>query len=123
MLQLSNKHEAHPNPNGNGDQTVDFFQKYFDFTMREIVAIMGAHTIGKFNNAISGFLYSWTRETTDILNNEYYRLITARPEYALDSCIGDRDGYPAKSHWELLSEGKGKPDFNGRLLWFHDYRR
>ena len=51
--------EVHPNQNGNGEQTTTFYKDNFDFSMRETVAIMGAHTIGQFNNIISGFSYSW----------------------------------------------------------------
>ena len=38
--------ETQPNPEGNGDDTLDFFQSQFGFTGRETVAIMGAHTLG-----------------------------------------------------------------------------
>ena len=38
--------ESHPNPEGNGDHTLQFFQSEFGFTGRETVAIMGAHTLG-----------------------------------------------------------------------------
>jgi len=115
--------EVHPNQNGNGEQTTTFYKDNFDFSMRETVAIMGAHTIGQFNNIISGFSYSWTKETRDILNNEYFRLISARPEYALGACIGDEHRQKANSSWIALAEGKGQPTFNGRLLWFHMYNR
>ena len=43
----TDKPEAHPNQNGNGDQTLDFFSQQFGFSGRETVAIMGAHTLGK----------------------------------------------------------------------------
>ena len=39
--------ETHPNPNGNGDHTLDFFFSEFGFSGRETVAIMGAHTLGR----------------------------------------------------------------------------
>ena len=119
----TNKTEAHPNPNGNGEQTTSFYKENFDFSMKEAVAIMGAHTIGKFNNPVSGFLYSWVRETTDLLNNEYYKLITARPEYALHACIGDEYRNKANASWKVLAEGKDNPPYNGRIIWFHQFNR
>ena len=42
------KAETQPNPEGNGDDTLDFFQSQFGFTGRETVAIMGAHTLGSW---------------------------------------------------------------------------
>ena len=47
--------ETHPNPEGNGDATLDFFRDQFDFSARETAAIMGAHTIGRMTMAHSLF--------------------------------------------------------------------
>ena len=47
--------ETHPNPEGNGDATLDFFRDQFNFSARETAAIMGAHTIGRMTMAHSLF--------------------------------------------------------------------
>ena len=44
----TDKPELHPNPEGNGDATLDFFSEEFDFSARETAAILGAHTLGRF---------------------------------------------------------------------------
>ena len=44
----TDKPEVHPNPEGNGDATLDFFSEEFDFSARETAAILGAHTLGRF---------------------------------------------------------------------------
>ena len=43
----TDKPEVHPNPEGNGDSTLDFFSEEFDFSARETAAILGAHTLGR----------------------------------------------------------------------------
>ena len=44
----TDKPEVHPNQEGNGDSTLDFFSEEFDFSARETAAILGAHTLGRF---------------------------------------------------------------------------
>ena len=66
------KTENHPNPQGNGKMTVDFFKDQFKFNGRETVAIMGAHTFGR----ISGtglFPYVWTAMGETLMNNHFYK--------------------------------------------------
>ena len=46
----TNKPEVHPNPEGNGDSTLDFFSKEFGFSARETAAILGAHTLGRLTD-------------------------------------------------------------------------
>ena len=70
---MTDKHEHHPNAVGNGDQTVDFFRQSFNFTGREMAAIMGAHTLGRFHYSHSLFRYVWTSMGTRMFNNHYYK--------------------------------------------------
>ena len=70
---MATKHEVHPNAVGNGKMTADFFQEHFDFTGRETVAIMGAHTMGSFHYHISLFRYIWTAHEHAQFNNVYYK--------------------------------------------------
>jgi hypothetical protein len=57
---IATKAEVHPNAVGNGKMTADFFRDNFNFTGRETVAIMGAHTLGRLHYPISLFRYLWT---------------------------------------------------------------
>ena len=67
--------EVHPSANFNGPDLLDWFAKYFNFKKEDgepdaeaIVALMGAHTIGKFDPTNSMFKYFWSREEKIILN-------------------------------------------------------
>ena len=55
--------------------TVDFFRKHFDFSGRETVAIMGAHSFGRFHMDESLFPYVWTAYGETAFNHDYYRYI------------------------------------------------
>ena len=70
---LATKHEHHPNQQGNGKMTVDFMKEEFGFTGRETVAIMGAHTFGRFHVDESLYPYVWTAYGVALLNNDYYK--------------------------------------------------
>jgi len=64
--------EAHPNPHGNGNETVEYFKKNFKLSPKESIALMGAHTLGhptEFNSMFQ--FYPWTRRP-EVLNNFYY---------------------------------------------------
>ena len=68
------KQEHHPNPQGNGHSTVDFFKADFGLTGRESAALLiGAHSFGTFNAEISQFRYDWTRTQAALLNNQLFR--------------------------------------------------
>ena len=70
---MTDKHEDHPNAVGNGDQTSAFFARGFNFNGREMVAILGAHTLGRFHYSMSLFRYVWTSMGTRMFNNHYYK--------------------------------------------------
>ena len=65
----ADKKEVQPNPNSDGVATQDFFKKHFNFSPRETVAIMGAHTLGRFYYRHSAFKYTWTSREGDLFNN------------------------------------------------------
>ena len=122
----ASKHEEHPNPEGNGDDTLDFFKSQFDFSGRESVAIMGAHTLGKMTTQHSLFKYSWTSRAGHIFNNGYYRNIVDEKAWFIeaqdnDSCdkIGDADGNMPDIKWVPTMNGFTKS--GGPMHWirFH----
>jgi len=122
--------EVHPEVRGDGKTTTTYFREQFGFTMRETVAIMGAHTIGKVHPEISLIPYSWTRETRTMFNNEYYRIMAKKPMYALTTCVGNALSQPGESDFLSVLEGKKSTleplnitSLTGKVSWFHTYMR
>ena len=58
---LSPGFENEPDKNGNGKQTTDWFRETFDMNGREGLALMGAHTFGKFTTFSEHVDYAWVR--------------------------------------------------------------
>ena len=75
IFKLATKHERHPNQQGNGKMTVDFLKEEFGFSGRETVAIMGAHTFGRFHVEDSLYPYVWTSYGEALWNNDYYKYV------------------------------------------------
>ena len=47
---IASKTEVHPSPFANGPMTLQWFETNFGFTdPKEVVALMGAHTLGKLD--------------------------------------------------------------------------
>ena len=54
---IASKREVHPSPFGNGPMTLKWFEDNFGFTdPKDVVALMGAHTLGKLDQRLSTFL-------------------------------------------------------------------
>ena len=122
----ASKHEEHPNPEGNGDDTLDFFKSQFGFSGKESVAILGAHTLGKMTVENSLLKYSWTSRGGHIFNNGYYRNIVDEKDWFIEaednnSCdkIGDADGNIPDIKWVPTMNGFTKS--GGPMHWirFH----
>lgn len=125
-----------PGPDLTTTQLLRFFHENFQFSVRETVAIMGAHTLGAAQRQNSGFDGSggWVpRRRT--LNNEYYELIvggnrpTSNIETLMDAPnwnqvrINNRDipNMPSRSQWNrrnlfmLNADVSLVRDFSGRI--------
>ena len=71
----TSKEEHHPSPVTNGKGTLTFFNEDFNMNSSEVVALFGAHTLGRMHREISSFRYTWTSRGTGLFNNQYYRSI------------------------------------------------
>jgi len=69
-------HRDLPSAHLDTSQLLHFFREVFDFTPRQTVVIMGAHTIGFAKREHSGFHgpKGWVRDPQKF-NNEYYRML------------------------------------------------
>merc|ERR1719232_1317041 len=81
---IASKEEIHPIVQGDGSDTLKFFQEQFGFTGQETVAIMGAHTFGRLHFVTSMLRYTWTSRGTRMFNNDYYKMITDERRWYFD---------------------------------------
>eukprot|EP00408_Alexandrium_pacificum_P017718 CAMPEP_0171189598 /NCGR_PEP_ID=MMETSP0790-20130122/18428_1 /TAXON_ID=2925 /ORGANISM="Alexandrium catenella, Strain OF101" /LENGTH=694 /DNA_ID=CAMNT_0011654713 /DNA_START=38 /DNA_END=2123 /DNA_ORIENTATION=+ len=99
------KEESQPNAEGNGQLTLDYFRRDFNFTSREAVAIMGAHTLGRLHNKNSLFKYVWVHAGGMQFNNQYYRNIAGKRDFRFvvtqSECkqVGDAWGQGPPVRW------------------------
>ena len=123
----TNKLESHPRVVGNGKDTTDFFEKDFGFTGRETVAIMGAHTIGHFNRAVSLFIYTWTGMSRNAFNNDYYGNLARVPKVAFthedEDCTPqtDAEGREGAARW--VTNVRRQTENGGPAFWMHETYR
>eukprot|EP00927_Polykrikos_kofoidii_P039904 TRINITY_DN3419_c0_g1_i1.p1 TRINITY_DN3419_c0_g1~~TRINITY_DN3419_c0_g1_i1.p1 ORF type:complete len:567 (-),score=86.90 TRINITY_DN3419_c0_g1_i1:29-1729(-) len=122
-----------PNANADGKTVHQYFEAVFGFSVRETVAIMGAHSYGKFHADTSLFKYDWTRGTKNLLNNEYYRIISLKKHLNKQTnpfwqTVGgpgrtttNWTGALADTRWKVRAwrfNAKGGP-----FQWSHQYKR
>ena len=102
---LAKKVEVHPNQHGNGQDTVNYFQSNFNLTAREGLALLGIHTVGKFNPMTAHNDYAWVRDRgnrPDLFNNEYYQMMSLMP-YRIKTgfCTGNMADEPAQAEYHF----------------------
>jgi len=99
---MSEKIEAFPDEHFNGTMTVRFMEEHFGFSGKETVAIMGAHTMGRFQQRFTGHKYVWTSDF-QAFNNQFYRNIAGREDWFFDDdeCtkVGDAWGNKGRAVW------------------------
>ena len=112
----SSANEIQPDALGNGDSVTKFFKDTFNFTPRESIAILGAHSLGHAHEQVSGFRhYPWTNGFQNVLNNNYYKQMANPGMYRvrkqngamrkqkcdlkISTFIGDEYGNAITSHW------------------------
>lgn len=115
------KPEKAPNVQGNAEDTVQYFKQVFKFTGRETVAILGAHTFGRFHGDEGSCLqYVWTSRAENLWNTQYYRNLAGKHDWYFndDMCnpIGDFSGAKTKATtWVMRSPIR--PTISG-TQWF-----
>ena len=63
--------EGFPNPHGNLTEVLDVFQINMNMTKRDVVALIGAHTLGNAGIRRSGFRGPWVPRE-DVFDNDFY---------------------------------------------------
>ena len=100
--------EDSPNAVANGPMVAEYFLRTFDLSPREALALMGAHTIGKYSTFHTHIDYAWVRARKGMrhrtLNNEYYKSLTAEAGHVKDGyCVGKLDGSKATKEWHVFA--------------------
>merc|ERR1712038_1977765 len=91
---IASKKEVHPSPYANGPATLKFFEDEFGFTdPKDVVALMGAHTMGKLDQSNSFFKYFWARGEHSYFNNQFYKNMVDENDYAIQCVKSATDGF------------------------------
>ena len=119
---MAAKQEVHPNPVGDGQQTVKFFQENFGFSGKETVAIMGAHTFGGFDYTISMFRYTWVSGGNKFFNNDYYKMITDDTRWYFNDkqCTKVTDAHGNKPPRRWLAQYRRDTKNGGPVQWMSE---
>ena len=96
----ASRREFHPDENGNGKMTVDYYAKAFGFTPKEGLALNGVHGVGTLNSIFSGNAYSWVRGAR-LLNNKYFRMLALKPDRVFETCVGTLNDEPAPADYTV----------------------
>jgi hypothetical protein len=126
------KDEVAGNAHMDGSSLQNMMGRDFNFSPRETVALMGAHSFASFKVATSMFAYEWKRGTGNMLNNEYYQLIALKPHlnkqnkpFAVVGARGrtatNNTGGLAKTRWMIRRKNYLRN--GGPYQWSHQYER
>jgi len=112
------KREAFPDEHFNGTMTVRFMEEHFGFNGKETVAIMGAHTMGRFNPKESGHKYVWTSDFY-AFNNQFYRNIAGKEDWFFDDdeCTKVGDAWNNKGHAIWIAKMNEVYKSGGPIQW------
>jgi len=117
-----NKPNVIANSLWNIDDVLQFFRSNFSYTDNQIVALMGAHSLGRARIENSGIEGRWVKSPSrekgkllpgSVLSNEYYKTLANRPEWFQK--IRSFNGL-TKTQWENRKEDidsvtlRGTPD-------------
>ena len=74
-----------PNPHSNLDHVMEVFRNGMGMTERQVVALMGAHSLGSCTPENSGFLGPWDRSEFTLNNGFYTELVNS--DWAQDRLV------------------------------------
>jgi len=117
---IAEKEEVHPNAVGSGYETMEFFQSQFGLNGQEAVALLGAHTFGRFFIMNSLFRYTWTSSGTRLFNNDYFKMITNKQRWYFTDpgvCTKVGDAYGNKPERRWLTVFLGDAQNGGPVFW------
>jgi len=111
--------ESSPGVTMNGQQTVEWMKENFGFNAQETVAIMGAHTLGKFNKRQTMLKYTWTSREEHSFNNQYYRNLMSKDDWHVDDniCTPVGTAYHKRPHGKFMARMKQMTHNGGPVQW------
>ena len=132
--------ENSPHAYATGQMTAEYFRDNFGLSPREGLALMGAHTIGKFSTFHTHIDYAWVRARSPsirnlVWNNEYFKTLVAKPAHVKNECLGKLNGQKANRDWFVFSNlfesywpqkwtyNKKWLDYPRKFLWHHEVTR
>jgi len=87
------------------DPLMEFFATFFEFTVEEVTAIMGAHTVGAAHKSASGFEGKWTKDSF-AFNNDFYVVMLDKTNQ-WDQTPPGRSGFP---QWTNKGRAEGEQE-------------
>ncbi len=81
-----------PDAEKSHDHTTEVFQDRLGFTQEEIVALMGAHTLGRADPDASGYDGAWVNRA-DVFDNQFFSDIINRPWRRQTNAAGDKHSW------------------------------
>ena len=119
---MATKDEVHPNAMGDGRDTVQYFQNEFNLNSQETVALMGAHSFGRFHVQTSLFRYVWKSRGEQMFNNDYYKMITDKERWFFNdnACTKVGDAYNNKPARRWTTHYRGDTYNNGPVHWISE---
>jgi len=120
----TSREEDVPDAQDNGEGTLGFFRRGFGFSGREVVAILGAHTMGRFHYELSLFRYTWIKNGGMMFNNQYYRTMALKRDFRFastrEACnkVGDAWGQPPAARW--VAHTRGDTTVGGQVHWINE---
>lgn len=119
------KHEIAPDATASGASTVKFFQEQFNFKNGEdVVAILGAHTLGRPHVIHSMFRYAWKAYSEQLFNNGYFRNMakkndwfytTVKKNTCADRVVANATGQRPIARW--VTHARGDTKTGGPVQW------
>mmetsp|Transcript_56314 Transcript_56314/g.103346 ORF Transcript_56314/g.103346 Transcript_56314/m.103346 type:complete len:1241 (-) Transcript_56314:62-3784(-) len=108
-----------PDSQVNGEATVNYFKDTFGMTRRDTIAILGAHTFGRFHAISEIFRYIWVRNGGSLFNNAYHRNVAGKKDWRFrdPGCqvMGDAYGNRGPARWTAIR--RHEMDDKGPVNW------